>query len=181
MQEVPFDSDRWTWAADRTLGTVAGVKLLDGVIELELAVERERAFHGVVWRVQDEENFESSFVRPHQVFANDAGGVAFRAPVPPPVMPVEGIVPAWWVSDPFPENDPPLSATRTWTRLASEPTGHADLARVSGIRDGKSTVYARTTISSSRAQTKELAFGFSDRAVVSLNGRPLYRGNDTYR
>jgi hypothetical protein len=72
MQEVPFDSDRWTWAADRTLGTVAGVKLLDGVIELELAVERERAFHGVVWRVQDEENFESFFVRPHQVGNPDA-------------------------------------------------------------------------------------------------------------
>jgi hypothetical protein len=268
MQGVPFDSESWTWSADRTLGLVDGVELGDGTIELELAVERERSFHGVVWRVHDDENFESFFVRPHQVgnpdaiqytpvfngvsswqlyhgpgywapiafpigerfsirvafdgrraevFVGDAGEpalairelkrapapgrvgvlaggpglhlhrfaydpeVGFRAPLPPPVTPVEGIVPAWWVSDPFPEEDPPPLQSRSWTRLESEPTGLADLARVNGIRDGKNTVYARTTIRSSRAQTKELALGFSDRAVVSLNARPLYRGSDTYR
>jgi hypothetical protein len=46
---------------------LAGVELTDGVIELDLAVERERAFHGVFWRARDDENYESFFVRPHQV------------------------------------------------------------------------------------------------------------------
>ena len=242
---------------------------LDGVVELELALERVRAFHGVVWRVQDDENYESFFVRPHQAgnpdaiqytpvfngisswqlyhgdgfwapiefpigerftirvafagpraevfvgdldkpalairelkrapaaggvgvmaggpglhvlrFAYDDGDVAFRASLPPPATAVDGIIPAWWVSDPFPENDPPPLDSRTWTRLESEPTGLADLARVNGIRDGRNTVYARATIASTHAQTKELALGFSDRAVVCLNGRALYRGDDTYR
>jgi hypothetical protein len=72
LQDVPFASGRWSSAAARTLGTVADVELLDGVIELELSVERGRSFHGVIWRVQDDENFESFFVRPHQVGNPDA-------------------------------------------------------------------------------------------------------------
>jgi len=36
-------------------------------------------------------------------------------------------------------------------------------------------------VRSRRAQTKELAVGFSDRVLVLLNGRPLYRGDATYR
>ncbi|HEY6015050.1 MAG TPA: hypothetical protein VIU37_13635 [Candidatus Limnocylindrales bacterium] len=43
------------------------VRLEDGSIELDLAVSRERSFHGLVWRVRDEDNFESFFVRSHQV------------------------------------------------------------------------------------------------------------------
>ena len=37
------------------------------------------------------------------------------------------------------------------------------------------------TIRSDGAQTKRLDFGFSDRALVFLNGRALYRGDDGYR
>jgi hypothetical protein len=36
-------------------------------------------------------------------------------------------------------------------------------------------------IRSDRARTVRLDLGFSDRAVVFLNGRPLYRGDDGYR
>ena len=51
---------------------IADVELENGVIELDLAVSAERGFHGVVWRVQDDENYESFFVRPHQVGNPDA-------------------------------------------------------------------------------------------------------------
>ena len=51
---------------------VADVELEDGVVEFDLAVSPERGFHGVVWRVQDDENYESFFVRPHQVGNPDA-------------------------------------------------------------------------------------------------------------
>ena len=51
---------------------IADVELEDGVVELDLAVEPERGFHGVVWRVQDDENYESFFVRPHQVGNHDS-------------------------------------------------------------------------------------------------------------
>jgi len=52
---------------------------------------------------------------------------------------------------------------------------------VNGLTDERNTVFARTNIHSRQAQTKALELGFSDRAVVYLNGRALFRGNDTYR
>ena len=40
---------------------------------------------------------------------------------------------------------------------------------------------ARTTIQADAERTAELAFGFSDRVAVYLNGRLLYRGADEYQ
>jgi hypothetical protein len=110
---------------------------------------------------------------------------ALRRPAPPPEPAADGAVRRWSVSDAFPEAElttPALDlAGRTWTEVESEPSGLANLARVTGIRDGRDTVLARTTIASPRAQTVPLDLGFSDRAVVYLNGRALYRGDDAYR
>jgi hypothetical protein len=123
-------------------------------------------------------------------FGFDAGGsVALREPAPAPVAPLEGIVPAWWVSDAFSEAelagalalDPGLVAVRTWSRLPSEPSGLVDLARVNGLREGKNTTLARTTIHSECRKTVPLELGFSDRVIVFLEGAALYRGDDTYR
>jgi hypothetical protein len=83
VKVVPFDSGRWTAepAPAHHLGrdcflvenaTVADLEPTEGTIELELAVGPERAFPGVVWRLQDDEDFESFFVRPHQVGNPDA-------------------------------------------------------------------------------------------------------------
>jgi hypothetical protein len=108
-----------------------------------------------------------------------------RRPAPPREPVADGVVRRWWVSDAFPEHElttPGLDlAGRTWTELESEPSGLANLARTTGIRDGRDTVLARATIDSPRAQTVELELGFSDRAVVYLNGRALFRGADAYR
>jgi hypothetical protein len=244
-----------------------GLEPVGGTIELELAVGPERAFPGVVWRVRDEENFESFFVRPHQVgnpdsiqytpvfngisswqlyhgdgfggavsfpigewfrirvvfaglradvYVSDmdepvlrvrelklpaepgrvgiaAGGAAIHVagfsygseaalrPAPEPLPAVEGAVPAWEVSDPFPEDSIDVSAARTWTSVTAEPSGLVDLARVNPIRDDRNTVLTRFAVRSDRDRRVRMDLGFSDRAVVFLNGRPLYRGDDTYR
>ena len=292
---VPLDAAGWSWAAEDATATkylgrrclafadtgliapLAGVEFTDGAIEIDLAVTSERAFHGVVWRLVDDESFESFFLRPHQVgnpdaiqytpvfhgvggwqlyhgpgfgapitfpidawftvrivftgsraeayvadletpalaigelkravapgrvgiqvggpglhvsgFRYEVGTADFRVPAPPPVERLPGVVPAWAISDPFGEEafpgdpilDPARLANRTWTPLASEPSGLADLARVNGLSEGRDTVFARTTIRSAHAQVKALELGFSDRVVVYLNGRALFRGNDTYR
>lgn len=65
--------------------------------------------------------------------------------------------------------------------MQSEGSGLANLARLGGIRDGRNTVLARARIRSSDVHKRELELGFSDRAVVFLNGQALYRGDDTYR
>ena len=257
--------------------TVPGAQIADGVIEVDLAVTRERAFHGVVWRVQDGENHESFFVRPHQVGNPDAilytpvnhgisswqlyHGPGFWAPITFPiglwltirvafagaradvyvgdlttpalqirdlkrtpaaggigllvggpglavarfawsaerptltvlaaahVAPHPGVIADWLVSDPFPEAllagvlrlPPGLVASRNWTPLVAEPSGLLDLSRAHGIRDGRNAVFVRTTIRSTADRIVPLEVGFSDRAVVFLNGVALFRGDDSYR
>ncbi|MBI2781207.1 MAG: hypothetical protein HYX55_05370 [Chloroflexi bacterium] len=283
LHNVPLDSPAWGWAPGAVIdsefrgrpcitfgdsvdliATVAGAELTHGVIEIDMAVTGERAFHGVVWRVRDRENYESFYVRPHQVgnpdsvqynpvfndvaawqlyhddgfwaavnfpigewftvrlvfsgtraevFVGDmatpalevaelkmlvaAGGVGiliggpgllvsrfaygdgaapFVGAAPVPAVAVPGIVPAWSVSDPFSEPDPAPAHLgpgaldgRTWTRLAAEPSGLVNLAIADGIREGRDTVFARTTITSTHARTVPMHLGFSDRAVVYLN------------
>ncbi len=237
----------------------------------------QRSFHGVIWRVQDADGYESFFVRPHQVGNPDAiqytpvsngisswqlyHGDGFWAPIAFPIGPWftirvafagaradvyvgdlaapalqiaelkrplaagsdrspgrrtrlarrplrlrpgaagpaagraarrathPGVIGAWNVSDPFVETDldgvielpPELIASRSWTRLAAEPSGLLDLSRAHGIHDGRNTVLVRATIDAPRALVVALQVGFSDRAVVFLNGRALFRGDDGYR
>jgi hypothetical protein len=111
-------------------------------------------------------------------------------PGPPEPTP-EGVIPSWWVSDVFSEgalegktvlrpDDPVVLAGRRWTRLETEPSGLANLARVQGVHFRQNTVLARQVIRSDREQIAKLDFGFSDRVRVYLNGRLLYRGDDAY-
>jgi hypothetical protein len=295
LRNVPLDSTAWGWAPGDVneteyrgrpcitfndsadlIASVTGVELTDGVIEIDMAVTGERAFHGVVWRMHDRENYESFYVRPHQVgnpdsvqynpvfnnvaswqlyhdegfwatvdfpigewftvrlvlagsraevFVGDmdvpalevaelkmpvaAGGIGiliggpgllvsrfahgdvpnpFVGAEPIPPAPLAGIVPAWSVSDAFAEPDAPPAqlapdalAGRTWTRLDAEPTGLVNLAVANAIRDGRNTVWARTTITAAEPGVRAMHLGFSDRAVVYLNGVALYGGDDTYR
>jgi hypothetical protein len=298
-ENVPFDSGRWRWNAIEStvedyLGrpslrlrdgtaTVAEASFTDGIIELDVAFTGERGFMGGIWRVQDSQNYEEFYLRPHQsgnpdatqytptfngvsgwqlyhgarytvpvvhrfnewthvkiVFAGDqaelyirdmdkpvlfvdglkrslapgsvgvsagTGAAAhfsnfsFTAMDSPPLRgrpgkperflenTPEGVIPSWWVSDAFPESalegktalDQDHLAARRWTRLATERSGLANLARVQGIFLQKNTVFARKVIRSDREQPKRLDFGFSDRVSVYLNGRLLFRGDDAYQ
>lgn len=93
LREVPLDSPAWGWkpgdvstvdhlgrsaiafgeSAD-LIASPADIELTDGVVEIDMAVTGERAFHGVVWRIRDEadRNYESFYVRPHQVGNDDS-------------------------------------------------------------------------------------------------------------
>jgi len=91
---------------------------------------------------------------------------------------------AWDVSEPFAEADIPDTLALgeiAWTRLDAEPSGLTNLSRAHPISGGLNTVYVRTTIESDRGRRQPLELGFSDRAVVFLNGERIYRGDDTYR
>jgi hypothetical protein len=85
MPSIPLDSPRWGWAPGDAVATehrgraclafgdafliapLADLELTHGAIELDLCVTAERAFHGVVWRLESVDEHESFFVRPHQV------------------------------------------------------------------------------------------------------------------
>jgi hypothetical protein len=280
---IPLDSTAWDWGAveqrastlrgrdclalDGVGSVLADVELVDGTIEVELAVTAERSFHGLVWR-HGGMHHESFFVRPHQVGNPDAiqytpafngisswqlyHGGGFWAPVrfpleewftlrvvfrgrraemyvvdreqpclvttlrvdgggrfglsvggpglrvagfewteettfgstPLPQVPAaEGVLREWDVSEAFPEHEleAALGAGHAWTQIGAEPSGLLDLARVQGLEGDRNTVLARTTIVAGEEGPRLLELGFSDRAVVYLNDRPLFRGDDSYR
>jgi hypothetical protein len=100
-----------------------------------------------------------------------------------------GAVMKWKVSDPFAEtaleSSIEISSSHKedlgWTVLKSEPTGLANLSRVSVLSRETNTVFARVTVVSDHAQSKTLAFGYSDRLRLFFNDRLLYTGNNGYR
>jgi hypothetical protein len=98
-----------------------------------------------------------------------------------------GIVHTWRVSTPFAESlmtgVADLAAVPgqpAWDTLGVEERGIANLARLAGNGNGRNTVVAAVTITSDRARTVPVRFGFSDRVRVYLNGRMLYAGNDGF-
>ena len=115
-----------------------------------------------------------------------------RAPPIASVTPVRDSTPAtivrtWRVSTPFAESlmtgVADLAAVpepATWTTLDTEERGIANLARLAGNGSGRNTVVAAVTITSDRARTVPVRFGFSDRVRVYLNGQILYTGNDGF-
>lgn len=110
--------------------------------------------------------------------------------VPDPEPPAHpGVVRTWDISDPFPEVEiatasampSTLLGARSWARILAESSGLADVSRLHGLDGDRNTVLARTTIHTEVATIRRLEFGYSDRAVVFLDGRAVYRGDATYR
>ena len=91
-----------------------------------------------------------------------------------------GTVPGWWVSNLVAE-DSAVSTARGWEYYPAEPTGLLNLARAHPLGNRLNTVFASTIVRSSAATTRAMDLGFSDRAVVYLNGQPLFAGRDDYR
>jgi hypothetical protein len=118
----------------------------------------------------------------------DPAGVELSTRPAPEPAPRAGVVREWLVSDAFPESaiaglralGAGDLAERTWTTLAAEAGGLADLGRVNPLRDGRNTVFARCTVRSGDERVARLDLGFSDRVAVFLNGRLLYTGDDGY-
>ncbi len=88
-ETIPPDSSRWQFSGDGAkqvtykgqqalylpAGEVAIVKGADfgnGIIEYDVALPDARGFMGVMWRIQDDQNFEEFYMRPHQSGNPDA-------------------------------------------------------------------------------------------------------------
>jgi hypothetical protein len=103
---------------------------------------------------------------------------------------IDGIITKWKVSDIFEEkllnNTENLSASinqRIWKKeISIEENNAANISWASGINGPKgNTVFTKVTINSTKSQLKLFEFGYSDRVLVILNGKPIYRGNNSYR
>lgn len=100
-----------------------------------------------------------------------------------------GTIGRWMVSSPFAESrvqeviELPRSATEglSWAALETEPSGLANLSRLTPFSREANTVFARVTVESDSARATTLAVGYSDRLRLFLNGRLLYGGDNGYR
>lgn len=108
-----------------------------------------------------------------------------------PPRKIPNLIPEWQLSDMFAENlldDPAqldqLIKDRKWGKSIQVEEGvAANIAREIVLYDGSpgNTVFAKVNVHSDKAQLKHFEFGYSDRVVVILNGKPLYRGNNRWR
>ena len=89
---IPFDSDRWEIEAQESrvedylgeqslflkggFATVKNSEFTDGIIEYDIAFDEKFGFPGNVWRLQDFDNFERFYMRPHQSGNPDASQYA---------------------------------------------------------------------------------------------------------
>lgn len=87
-QSVPFDSGRWEIEAKeskvmdylgrKSLFLKAGAAVVkdsqftDGIIEYDIAFAEAQGFMGAFWRMQDADNYEEFYIRPHQSGQPDA-------------------------------------------------------------------------------------------------------------
>jgi glyoxylase-like metal-dependent hydrolase (beta-lactamase superfamily II) len=292
-QSVPFDDEQWTIEAaehevaehlgKQALRIKGGTALLpeldiaNGMVEFEIAVSEERGFAGLVFRLQDNANYEHFYIRPHQSGKPDANqytpvfngvsawqlyhGAEYASPTEyafdewinvkvifagskaevyinsdEPVLRIyelrrddfngalgvnsanfsavhfanfrytklsdvyefpwaaeeqgseAGTIATWDVSDVFDGNqlngvtelDPEQVSKRNWTSVYAEASGITNLAQVGGLGEGQNTVFARTFVNADSAQMKQLELGYSDKAVVFVNGQRVYAGDNTY-
>lgn len=105
------------------------------------------------------------------------GGDGAPAPQLPP-----GMVTKWRVSNAFSDKEiDPKSKSLQWDTVDAGANGIANLSMLRTRTDAANTVFAATTLHADKRGSQRIRFGFSDRVVVFLNGRELYRGNDTFQ
>ena len=105
--------------------------------------------------------------------------------------PIDGLVPSWQVSDKFDEKDlsdpndlDVVLRERRWQgKVEVEEGTAANISRIQKLSDGiaGNTVLAKIIIDSSDDQLKLFQFGYSDRVVAILNGKPIYWGTNKWR
>src|SRR4051812_25196561 len=188
-----YAGPRWEATARWTFDRWMHVKLVVSGAHAELYVDGDSAVQ-VIPRMRGPERagevgfivapgaarFANLVVRTERAPSLAAAPSALQDSTPPT------IVRSWRVSAPFAESlnngvaDLAVPRPVTWTTLDTEERGIANLARLAGNGSGRNTVIATVTITSDRARTVPVRFGFSDRVRVYLNGRMLYAGNDGF-
>lgn len=101
----------------------------------------------------------------------------------------EGTIMTWQVSNSFDKKtldgtanlSPSDVSALSFTNLKAGKDGMTNLAKLQGVSEGSDTVFAKVLINSDQDQTKKFNFGFSDQAIVYLNGQPLFAGGDGER
>ncbi|MFT4031163.1 MAG: hypothetical protein QM669_01970 [Siphonobacter sp.] len=293
FSQIPFDKEHWTIVGKMEKETYLGrdcIRLsegalyskdstfLNGSIEFDMVLSRNRYFPGFGFRVQNSEQYEHIYLRPHQLGNPDAiqympvyngqeawqlyygegystaltypleewvhirllvkdtqaevyvgsenksrliihqlkrvtkpgrislinGGPivaryanvhytktdrpTFVGTFKPEPAPNPGVIPNWLISSTFDEKvlgdseglPKSLMSNLTWQKCPTEVSGVINLSKISKLQARHTTVLAKITLTSDRAQIKKLQFGFSDKVRVYVNYQPVYEGHDRF-
>jgi hypothetical protein len=93
----------------------------------------------------------------------------------------EGTLTGWQVAGPYDAADstiaPPMPGATDWSPMPLEEGGLLNLSRrLRKPRGGRHAAFVRNTIRAQRAEVAALEIGYSDDAMVWLNGAPVFRG-----
>jgi hypothetical protein len=104
---------------------------------------------------------------------------------------IDGLIQNWEISDKFAEESlkdvgtlQDLIKNRKWQGSIKVEEGvAANISRIQTLRNGEpgNTVFAKIEITSDQDQVRLFEFGYSDRVVAILNGKPIYRGTNMFR
>jgi len=105
-------------------------------------------------------------------------------------IPPQGTIEHWEVSPAFPASDLeniydlgdfPGKDQLKWKSLPVEYSGTINLARVSPVTQATNTVLVKTTLQSDHDQVIRMDFGYSDDALLYVNGQIWYSGQRRFR
>jgi hypothetical protein len=104
---------------------------------------------------------------------------------------IPNLIQEWQLSDMFEESElndldnlNKLINDRQWNESVGIDEGiAANISRKVRLYNGQpgNTVFAKITIHSDKKQTRIFEFGYSDRVVAILNGKPIYKGNNKWQ
>ncbi|MGB7395846.1 MAG: hypothetical protein WA913_15785 [Pricia sp.] len=66
-------------------------------------------------------------------------------------------------------------------QLKTDPMGILNLSQISKVSDDTNTILAKFTLDADKNLLKKMDFGYSDKVVVFVNGKPIYSGNNSFR
>lgn len=98
-----------------------------------------------------------------------------------------GTIENWKVSKAFPatkfEGTPSLKqlGISPSENLTTDTKGVLNLSRISKVTDNTNAILAAFTIISDSDELRKLDFGYSDRVIVFVNGKPIYQGDNSFR
>lgn len=76
---------------------------------------------------------------------------------------------------PIPENE------LQWRGLEADDEGRLDVGRIQGRSGQPDTVFLRSVIHSENEETRPYKFGYSDHAILFVNGRKIFMGDSSYQ
>lgn len=100
-----------------------------------------------------------------------------------------GFVKEWQVSQVFPllkiddagSGLPVLPQEMKWRELKADAEGRLDLGRIQGRSGQPDAVFLRSVLSANRDEIRPFKFGYSDHAILFLNGKKIVMGDSTYQ